>query len=241
MAINNQQNWNNLITYVKRKLGAPLALIEYSDDDIMAVIVEDVLPAMSQYLGKPIWIRIGGRNKINSEDSNITYELYKIPIPDDIILIDVQEVYFNRDNMGVLGIYQNMLAVLDPRDAVMTNEFLDMLNSLETVQAFDFIAPNLIRFERPLYDNDVILECKAQHTDLNTVPSDYYQEILKPWCVAEVMENIGSMRSKFRTLATPLGQIDLNYDSLISQAQTIKATIQDKLDSTPPDHFVYIF
>lgn len=118
MAINNQQNWNNLITYVKRKLGAPLALIEYSDDDIMAVIVEDVLPAMSQYLGKPIWIRVGGRNKINSEDSNITYELYKIPIPDDVILIDVQEVYFNRDNMGVLGIYQNMLAVLDPRDAV---------------------------------------------------------------------------------------------------------------------------
>ena len=121
------------------------------------------------------------------------------------------------------------------------DEFLDMLNSLEAVQAFEFIPPNIIRFERALYGCDAILECKAQHTDLNSVPSDYYQEILKPWCVAEVMENIGAMRSKYRTINTPSGQIELNYDALISQAQTIKTSIQDKLDSTPPDHLVHIF
>lgn len=241
MPINNQQNWNNLVTYVKRKLGSPLALLEYTDDDIRQVIVEDVLPAMSQYIGKPIWLRLTGHDKIVAEDTDVVYEQYRIPIPDDIILVDIQEVYYNRDNMGTLGIYQNMLAVLDPRDAVMTNEFLDMLNSLEAVQAFEFIPPNIIRFERALYGCDVILECKAQHTDLNSVPSDYYQEILKPWCVAEVMENIGAMRSKYRTINTPSGQIELNYDALITQAQTIKTSIQDKLDSTPPDHLVHIF
>lgn len=237
----NQQSWNNLITYVKRKLGVPLNLIEFTDDDLTRIIKEDVLPAMSQYIGKPCWIRLEDSDKIESDDSNLTYELYKIPVPCDIVLVDVQEVYYHRDNMGVLGIYQNMLSVLDPRDTVMTNEFLDMLNSLETVQAFDFIAPNMIRFERPLMSKSVILECKAEHTDLKTVPSDYYHEILKPWCVAEVMENVAAIRSKFQNINTPLSEINLNYDALIQQSQTIKQTIAEKLDATPPDHLVYIF
>lgn len=237
----NQQNWNNLITYVKRKLGVPLNLIEFSDDDIIHIIKEDVLPAMSQYIGKPCWIRLENCHKIESDDSNLTYELYQIPIPCDVILVDVQEVYYHRDNMGVLGIYQNMLSVLDPRDTVMTNQFLDMLNSLETVQAFDFIPPDKIRFERPLCGNSVILECKVEHTDLHTVPSDYYHEILKPWCVAEIMENIAAIRSKYQSINTPLTEINLNYGELAQKAQEIKQQINEKLDATPPDHLVYIF
>lgn len=237
----NKQSWNNLITYVKRKLGVPLNLIEFTDDDIINMIREDVLPAMSQYIGKPCWIRLGVKDKINSDDSDLTYELYRIDVPEHIVLVDVQDVYYNRDNMGTLGIYQNMLAVLDPRDTVMTNQFLDMLNSLETVQAFDFIPPNQIRFEKPLMGNDVILECKAEHSDLHTIPSDYYHEILKPWCVAEVLENIVAVRNKFQNLNTPLADINLNVADLLSKAENLKQQIHEKLDATPPDHLVYIF
>ena len=237
----NKQSWNNLISYVKRKLGVPLNLIEYTDDDIRNIIVDDVLPAMSQYIGKPCWIRLNPEDKIYSDDNNLTYELYKINVPCDIVLVDVQEVYYHRDNMGVLGIYQNMLSVLDPRDTVMTNQFLDMLNSLEIVQAFDFIPPNQIRFERPLMGHSVILECKAEHSDLHTIPSDYYHEILKPWCVAEIMENIAAIRSKFSNISTPLADIQLNYEALQSKAAELKQQIQEKLDATPPDHLVYIF
>lgn len=237
----NKQSWNNLITYIKRKLGSPLNMLEYSDEDIMNIIKEDVLPAMSQYIGKPCWIRLEPSDRIESDDNNITYELYRINVPCDIVLVDVQEVYYHRDNMGVLGIYQNMLSVLDPRDTVMTNTFLDMLNSLEIVQAFDFIAPNMIRFERPLSGHSVILECKAEHSDLHTIPSDYYHEILKPWCVAEIMENIAAIRSKFTTLSTPLADLNLNYEALANKAAEIKQQIQEKLDATPPDHLVHIF
>lgn len=237
----NRQSWNNLITYIKRKLGVPLNLLELSDDDLINIIKEDVLPAMSQYIGKPCWIRLGVKDKVPCDDSNLVYELYKIPIPCDIVLVDVQEVYYNRDNMGTLGIYQNMLSVLDPRDTVMTNEFLDMLNSLEAVQAFDFIAPNLIKFERPLMGNDVILECKAEHSDLHSIPSDYYHEILKPWCVAEILENVAAIRSKFQNLSTPFAEINLNVTELLNKSEQIKTQIQEKLDATPPDHLIYIF
>lgn len=237
----NRQSWNNLISYVKRKLGTPLNLLEYSDDDIKRVIQEDVLPAMSQYIGKPCWIRLNSSDRIKTDEHGLAYELYKIQVPDDIVLVDIQDVYYHRDNMGTLGIYQNMLAVLDPRDTVMTNEFLDMLNSLETVQAFDFIAPDKIRFERPLNGKSVILECKAEHSDLHSIPSDYYHEILKPWCVAEVMENIVAMRNKFQTLSTPLADIQLNVADMANTAAQLKQMIMDKLDATPPDHLVYIF
>ena len=237
----NRQSWNNLISYVKRKLGTPLNLLEYSDDDIKKIIQEDVLPAMSQYIGKPCWIRLNPSDKIKTDEHDLAYELYQIKVPDDIVLVDVQEVYYHRDNMGTLGIYQNMLAILDPRDTVMTNEFLDMLNSLETAQAFDFIPPNRIRFERPLQGKSVILECKAEHSDLHSIPSDYYHEILKPWCVAEIMENIVAIRSKFQNLSTPLADIQLNISDMASTAAQLKQMIMEKLDATPPDHLVYIF
>lgn len=236
------QSWNNLIRHIKRKLGAPMNLIEFTDDDIYHMIVESVLPAMSQYIGKPMWLRIGSEHMVDPDASvENVQEMYEIPVPENMILIDIQDVYWHRDNMGVLGIYQNMLAVLDPRDTVMTNEFLDMLNSMETIQAFHFIPPNKIWFERELMGNDVILECKAQHTDLSSVPSDIYQEILKPWALAEVMENVAAIRRKYRNVSSPFAQLELDWESLRDEAKEIKQTIQEKLDNMPPDHLVHIF
>lgn len=234
------QNWNNLLTYIKRKLGVPINLFELTDDDIYDTIKEDVLPAMSQYIGKPFWVKIG-REHLETTDNPNRPEIYVIPVPENIILIDVQHVYYHRDNMGTLGIYQNMLAVLDPRDTVMTNEFLDMLSSLEAVQAFHFIPPNKIYFEKPLFGSGVILECKAQHTDLESIPSDIYNEILKPWSLAEILENVAAIRKKFRSVSSPFGQIEMNPEELEATAQNLRQTIQDKLDNMPPDHLVHIF
>lgn len=237
------QDWNSLIRYVKRKLGSPPNKLELSDDEIYEIIKDDVLPELSQFsVARTIYIRISNTDHIDPPNSSegITFELYKIPVPDDIRLIDVQEVYYNRDNMGTLGVYQNMLAVLDPRDAVMTNEFLDMLNSLEVLQAFEFRAPDEIMFERPLLGASVILECKVEHTDLNTIPSDVYREIFKPWCVAEIMEDLASIRKKYRSVNTPFGEIGMNWEELETKAASIKETIKDKLDAMPPDHLVHI-
>ncbi len=236
------QTWNHLIGHVKKKLGAPLNMLEFTDNDIYKSISESVIPAMSQYIGKPIWIRIGTENKVDPNSSHEhTHFMYEIPVPEDVVLCDIYDVYYNRDNMGVLGIYQNMLAVLDPRDTVMTNEFLDMLSSMEVVQAFHFIPPNKVWFERDLLGNDVILECKAVHTDLSSIPSDIYNEILKPWALAEVIENVVAIRKKYTNLNTPFGQIEMNIQDLEQQAMEIKRNVHEKLDNMPPDHLVYIF
>lgn len=238
------QTWNNLIDFIKNKVGAPINYLEYTDEDLRKMIKEHVLPSMSQYIGKPMWIPLDKKDIISDKsyvDPSIKFELYKIPIPDNVTLVDVQYVYFNRDNMGVMGIYQNMLTVLDPRDTVMTNEFLDMLNSMETCQAFHFIAPDKIHFDRPLLGNRIILECKVEHENLSSIPSDVYHEYLKPWALAEVFENLAAIRKKYKTVSTPFGQIDLNWDDYESKAQQIRQSIQEKLDATPPDHLLEIF
>lgn len=236
------QNWNKILRHVKKKLGVPINMLEIDDNFIIESIRDSVLPAMSQYIGKPMWLRLGPEHRVDpTASAEHTEYMYEIPVPDGEILVDVYDVYYSRDNMGVLGIYQNMLAVLDPRDTVMTNEFLDMLSSMETVQAFHFIPPHKIWFERYLFDSDVILECKAVHEDLSTVPSDIYHEILKPWALAEVLENVAAIRKKFRQVSSPFGQIELNAEEMESKAQNIRQTIQEKLDSMPPDHLVHIF
>jgi hypothetical protein len=114
------QSWNNLIRYIKRKLGAPLNFLEYSDEDIIDIVKEDVLPELSQLIARPIWLPLYQTDvlPVDRNDPERAIMMFQIRIPENIQLVDIQECYFSRDSMGFLGIYRNMLAVLDPRDVV---------------------------------------------------------------------------------------------------------------------------
>lgn len=232
----NTQNFNSLLRYIKRKLGVPVNLLEFTDDDIYDIIMEDVLPHMSQYIGAPSWIRMGSMNLLPNDGQKNEYS-YLIPIPDDIILIDVQYAYISRESAGTLGMMSGALNFYDPRDTVIMNSFIDMLRSLDVVQTFQFIPPKEIQFDLPL-QGDVILECKTEHSDLSTVPSDIYRDFIKPWSLAEVMENLAANRSKFETVSSSFGPIQLNWQKLETDARAIKDKIQQLLEALPPDHLI---
>lgn len=239
------QNWNNLLRYIKRKVGSPLNFLELSDEDIYDIVVEDVLPALSQYVGKPVWFFLGPQHLKPGTPSAIdcyTSERYIIPTPKDMAIVEVVEIYWNQYGMlgsdHGLGMAQGYISMLDPRDTVMANTFMDMVKSLDVVPTFRFIPPKEILFDTSLNGKNVLIECKAEHSDLSTIPSDFYFEILKPKAHCEVLEALIGMRKKFKTIATPFGQIELNWEDLRSEADTIKSAIQEKLDSMPPEILV---
>ena len=237
-----QQNWNNLIRYIKRKVGSPLNFLELSDEDIYDIVIEDVLPSLSQYVGKPVWFRIGPQHLkpgTESAENYYTAERYIIPVPKHMAIVEVIEVYWNQFGMAgaghELGMAQGYISMLDPRDTVMANTFIDMVRSFDIAPTFRFIPPKEILFDTALNDRELIIECKAEHSDLSTIPSDIYFEIMRPMAHAEVLDSLVGMRRKYKSIATPFGQIEMNWEELKSEADQIKSTIQEKLDSLPPE------
>jgi len=240
------QNWNTLLRYIKRNLGVPLNLIELTDDDIIDIVKEDVIPPLSQYVGNPVWFRLGVQNikpgTYQSENFNYS-ETYILPAKENnIILTKVIECYWPQyasvdlSGMGyglIDGIASTTL--MDPRDAVMANTYYDMSRMFSAIPTFTFNPPYELLIDMSLQGKDMIVEAAAIHSDLSTIPSDIYYEIFKPSCLAEVMNTIANMRKKYRSLTTPFGAIELNWEELQNRADTIKTTIQEKLESLPPD------
>jgi hypothetical protein len=230
------QNWNTLLSYIKKKVGAPLNLLEITDDDIYNTVMDDVIPALSQYIGKPLWLRLTSSNlaSVTSAENSNTYD---IPVPTGVTLVDVVEAYYS-DSSTIWDSYGEIIGILDPRDVVMSNEYNDMVNYLSTVQSFRFLYPNKISFDEEL-DGDAILECKAIHTDLSTIPGDIFYDIFRDWCLAEIKENILAMRSKYESLTAPFGEIRLNWQKLEQDVTTIRQKIEDKLNAIPPEHLIW--
>ena len=226
------QTWNKLLTYIKRKTGVPLNLLEFSDDDIYQIIIEDVLPLLSEHVARQIWLYLTSANLAKTK-SGENIQTYNIPVPDNITLINVVDVYYTNST----NLMYDSVGLPDPREIVMSNEFLDMVASLNTAQSFELIYPKQISFSQRL-TGDAILKCNVIHSDLSTIPSDMYYDIFRPWCVAEIKENIANMRSKYEALTTPFGEIHLNWQKLEEDALRIKEEIKTKLESLPTEHLI---
>ena len=227
------QTWNKLLKYIKRKTGAPLNLLELTDNDIYEIIIEDVLPLLSEHIAKPMWIHLTSAD-LAETTSGESVRTYNIPIPEGTTLINVVDAYYTHSTNSMCG---EIIGLTDPRDTVMMNEFLDMVASLDTVQTFQLIYPDKIAFSKEL-TGGVILKCNTVHANLSTIPSDIYYDIFRPWCVAEIKENIVNMRSKYETLTTPFGEIHLNWQKLEEDATRIREEIKTKLESLPTEHLI---
>jgi len=238
------QNWNSLFRYIKSKLGSPINLLELSDKDIYDIVVEDVLPPLSQYIGQPLWIRLDKSNlKANTVEGEtlLTAERYIIPVPDDYVIVDVQEVYWN--NVGIGGSDLEMGSTVgygmsNPMDTAMASYYNDIVKSMEVVPTFQYIPPKELLIDVSLRSKSIIIECKAEHSDLSTIPSDFYYEFVRESALAHVYEAVANIRKKYKQLNTPFGQIELNWEDLETKADRINQTIQEKLDALPPDRLI---
>lgn len=256
------QNWNNIVKYVKRKLGVPLNFLELSDADIKDIIVEDILPAFSQYIGTPLWFHLGPEHLIGTDDKSTEAdegvivdvgkrnyymsERYKIPVPDGLHIVDVQELYWPQYFGATSGVdaelIQSMgMLSMNPMDQAILNVYSDIQRSMMTVPTYRFIAPYDLLLDVSLNGKTIVIECKGVHEDLTTIPSDMYHEIFKPWALAEILDTVVQLRKKYRNMTTPFGEINLNWEELQQRHDTIMQTVQEKLDSLPPDKLIHVF
>jgi hypothetical protein len=231
------QNWNNIIQYVKINFGTKTSTLEITDDEFFEYFKEHSLPYFSQIIPKKAWITISKGDIVHMSNSYSNYT-YKLKIPEDIELIDINEIYFSR-TLG--SIISSGLHFINPVDSVIANTYHDMHEHLTTVNDYHFIKPDHIRFSEDFVSDMVIAEINIEHNDLKSIPSDVYHKLFKPMCLMHSIELVLNNRNKFTNMSTPFGEIDLNINQLESRLQELRQKTEEIIDQLPHRKFVEFF
>ncbi len=232
------QTWNDVLEYIKLDLGATINLLELSDDEILKYIKHHVLPYFSQYFPAKKFVLIDATNDLIPEEDGQPRYRYKIPVPDDEYIVDIYDIYLPMKRITAdLPVYGYVSAI----ETVLNNEFVDILNSLNSANTWDFIPPRTIILDKKPAGEKFIVVYNTVHETPETIRPDMYHLAFKPLCSAYVKMWIGKMRSKFQALTTSFGSLNVNWQELYQEGLQEKANIEQKMFTTPPDHFVKIF
>lgn len=229
------QNWNNIISYIKYNLGVPYNLLEITDDEIIDFLKNQVLPEFSQYAPHKLWLPISKVDEINSP-VNFNSNSYKLNIPDDIYVLAVENVYLNTIS-PFTGNLNNPAMFVNPIDIVLSNAYATLSASLQPIQNFEYFPPRTLCFSL-LIGEGVIAEINVIHDKLETISPDLYNSIFKKMCASAVFKYVARIRSKFSTITTPFGELNMNIADLQSQAQTWDTEIQASFDNIPPNQLL---
>jgi hypothetical protein len=227
------QNYNNIVNHCKEALGAPVNSLELTDDEIADKIRDSVLPEFSQYIPDHAYIKISSGNRI-SVPSTINKETYTIPNENGDHFNSINEAYYVTSGIDskIISYYA------DPRDVVMANTYSTMIQSLQEVQNYEYLAPDQVMFGMPLDGLSVILKMNIIPQSLDRIPSDVYIKLFKPMAEKSILELVLHRRTKFQNLSTPFGEIALDVERLQMRVETLKMEINEKLDWLPTKHLI---
>lgn len=233
------RSWNDVLGYIKRSVGIELNLLELSDEEIVEGLKADVLGRFSNHVPNKEYVLISNSNRVASANTANPQFTYKLPIPDDDVVLDVYEVYPSSSD-NVLGDMTEIMSMSydGAIDTVIANSMIDALKSIGVQNTWEFVPPYYIVFDQEI--NSAIVSYNVAHETLTTIRPDLYSEIFKPMCLANVLYRLIKLRSKFDTLNTPFGPINLNIADLKEEYATLNDKIETKLLSLPPDHLIIV-
>jgi hypothetical protein len=251
------QTWTNLLNYFKRNMGAKLNLLEMSDEEIIEGIQEDVIPLFSQYSSNKKFCLITESNRIPfTIDSGDTQWVYELPIDINEYVIDIFEIYIDTGSLddpfyntkysggniggsltsygrGSTDTYGGGMI-----DQVIDNEFLNALRYLSRKNTWEYFPPKTIRFDSQI--NTAIVIYETSHSSLDTIDPDMFNIVFKPLCLGYVMRWIVALRAKYENLATPMGEVRVNWQKLEADSEKLINDATEKLENILPDNFIEI-
>jgi len=233
------RSWNDILDFIKRSLGTELNLLELSDDEIIQGLREDVLSRFSNHVPTKEYILIDHSNLVKSENAATPQYTYKLSVAEGKIILDIFEVYlpssgFHNEVISEIieGSYEGAI------DAVITNTMMDAIKSIGVQNTWEFVPPDLIIFDQEI--RAAVVVYNTVHEDLTTIRPDLYYEIFRPMCLQNVLYRLIKLRSKYDTLNTPFGPINLNIQDLKEEYASLTDKIETKLLSLPPDHLLIV-
>jgi tetratricopeptide (TPR) repeat protein len=84
------------------------------------------------------------------------------------------------------------------------------------------------------------LEASIVFNKILKINPDYYNILFKPLCLGHTMKWLAALRSKYEGLATPIGELRINWQQLEQNGDRIIQETTVKLEEILPDHFLEI-
>jgi hypothetical protein len=215
-------NTNEIINYVKARLGGSAHRIELDDEAINRLIHEQTLKTISTYfpLQKKVVVTMANRilDPLNRDE-------YFLPDMDEDV-ISIAQMIPPTSGFGVY-INNNLTYQLNNN---IGNTMLDGLGNI--IYLATFIPPNRIKVT-PILPNNwqwFTLLVNVAHKDFITLTPGL-REIVMKLALLDVKIDIYGIRSYFANLNTEFGQIELNLsglESAISDRDTLIEEIRKK-------------
>ncbi len=230
------QSWQSILSAIKIELGSDVMQLELSDQRIIELIREQVLPEFSSYSGLHKYYKMT-EDHIISTDPVLRYQFKDFPYK-------IMEVINKIDRANYVQYDQMFSQALtsDITDFLVRQNYLDMANMIRPDNTWRFIGPDILEVTKAAMSyttNDFVLEVEVVHEDPTTIATDMYDRF-KDLAIAYIMNAIGKIRKKYNRFNTPFGEINMNADELIQEAKILRDEALDSLRKTPPDQVLFV-
>lgn len=226
-------NLNDTLQYIKRKLGYPAVSIELSDVDIEQIIKYEALLLFEQYVPDVGRIRI---NKY-SKKHRVKRNLYWVIDPKDREVFAVQSVEPEMTELMAFG-YPYTVPVTTyhavPDTLIRMSQAHLAMQYGKSLRWWQESIPNQVWIfsDDSISSRFSISYTRSHAPDLSSISREYAIDF-NNIALAYTMMMIGQIRSKYGTIGTPIGDIQLNTD-LYSQGTELLNTTVEKLDKIKP-------
>jgi len=219
-----------VLDYVKDKLGLPLNPVEYTDEQILKYIRQTSLRFFSSKLPdehKHTFDLAECQTEIDNE--------FNIVDPDGLPIISIQNVYFDQGGliiagMPIMGLIGGQMS--DAENYTYQTETGGTVNKYGLMNYYyEWRPPNILRImPRPKLKPTLIEYERFHKPDFSTIQPQY-EAMFLDLAYADVALWISRTRSIFRNFSTPFGDIELNPDDLKTEAQEIRNSIVEQLEN----------
>lgn len=225
-----------LLESIKTRLGHPHFGIEIPDEKIWAEVVNKAIPLFSKYVPHTAFKHLTAADRdpniptlyyLNNEDGVISVK--NVLLPQSIAFVTGHPWLFVPN-------YDNIPEYIIQIDKARTTERYSVFNI-----SWEFIPPNKLYIYPSRVSNFTFLVRyeKNHPKDLSTIPTRFITDFIE-LTLAIVKEMIADYRSKYQTISTPFGEINLNVDAMKSEAIETRDKILERLSQLPPNTIVEI-
>jgi hypothetical protein len=222
-----------VLDFVKSELGYPFTEIELCDKDILHRLKTFMLRYFSRGVPLYKYVVINTADPKTKVDERNTYEILdkdNAGIIDVFDVISDNEVVMSLNILGSQGLQYSDLPNWYSAYQARATGFL----TTNWYQIFEFTPPNFIAI-RPgnTIPSNFAVCYEAQHVCFETIPP-IEEPLIFDMSIAYIKRNIGTIRSKYATVETQFGAINLNWEQWKTEGNELWDRCMEKLDKKPP-------
>lgn len=235
-----QDERSRLITILKTQLGYPTQCVELSED-AFNIAIDNALDEVRQLVDNAYTQAYLPMRVVPNQQTYVLND----PRNDSNKIVSITKIYRLSGYGGLIssgdnGVYSQIFLqqLFNPAqiDLVSIHMAAQMQEEFQRMFAGDVTFSwnenrrELMLLRRLSSDERILLECVMERTEQDLLQDRYMKQWLQGWAMAECLETLGYIRSKFASLPGAGGGISLNGSELTSQAEQMFTELRRQIN-----------